>query len=189
MKKLLTVLCLLLVLPGCSAGEKDLQRAMDLRKNLLEGEGCSFLCHITADYGDAIHKFSVSCRGDTQGNVHFTVTAPETISGITGTISDRGGQITFDETALQFDLLRDQQLSPVSAPWIFLKTLREGYLMNAGMEEDLLHVGARDSYEEDALLVDLWLGPGDLPQRAEMLYRNRKILTLEIEDFRIEEKT
>ena len=185
MKKTALSLCLLLLLTGCTRTDRDLQRAMDLRENLLGSESCSFLCQITADYGDSLHKFSVDCQGDRQGNVHFTVTEPETISGITGMISDRGGEITFDNTALQFGLLTDQQLSPVSGPWIFLRTLRSGYLMNAGMEEDLLHVGARDTYEEDALLVDLWLGPGDLPQRSEILFRGRKILTLQIEDFRM----
>ena len=130
-------------------------------------------------------SFPQTAKGDAQGNVTFTVTAPETISGIRGQISDRGGEILFDETALQFGLLTDRQLSPVSGPWIFLKTLRGGYLMNGGKEEDLIHIGARDSYEEDALLVDLWLGPGEMPQRSEILFRGRKILTMDIQDFQI----
>ena len=186
MKKFAAALCLLLMLTGCSGTDQELRRAMDLRQTLLDSSGCSFLCDITADYGDAIHRFSVDCRGDNQGNLTFTVTAPETISGVTGFISEQGGQIIFGETALQFPLLTDRQLSPVSGPWIFLRTLRSGYLMNAGKEEDLIHVGARDSYEEDALLADLWLGPGDLPQKAEILYRGRKILTLEIQNFTME---
>ena len=162
---------------------------MTLRQQVLSSDSCSFLCHITADYGDTLHKFSMDCQGDSQGNIHFTVTAPESISGITGTVSKTGGQLTFDEAALQFDLLTDRQLSPISAPWIFLKTLREGYLLNAGREEDLTHCAARDSYEEDALLVDFWLGPGDLPQKAEILFRERKILTLELENFSLAGET
>lgn len=185
MKKLALSFLLLFLLTGCAQKAPELQKAMELRENLLNGEGCSFLCEITADYGDSVHKFSADCKGDAQGNVTFTVTAPETISGIRGQISDRGGEILFDDTALHFGLLTDRQLSPVSGPWIFLKTLRGGYLMNGGKEEDLIHIGARDSYEEDALLVDLWLGPGEMPQRSEILFRGRKILTLEIQDFQI----
>ena len=185
MKKLALSFLMLFLLTGCAQKTPELQKAMELRESLLNGEGCSFLCEITADYGDSVHKFSADCQGDAQGNVTFTVTAPETISGIRGQISDRGGEILFDETALHFGLLTDRQLSPVSGPWIFLKTLRGGYLMNGGKEEDLIHIGARDSYEEDALLVDLWLGPGEMPQRSEILFRGRKILTLEIQDFQI----
>ena len=183
MKKSVLGLCLLLFLSGCQRVPQELQRVMTLREQLLKSSTCSFLCDITADYGDSIHKFSVDCQGDSKGNITFTVTAPQNIAGITGRIHETGGQLTFAETALQFPLLADQQLSPVSGPWIFLRTLRSGYLANAGMEADQLRIGARDSYEEDALLVDLWLGAGDLPERAEVLYRNRKILTLEIRDF------
>ena len=185
MKQLALSFLLLFILTGCEQKAPELQKAMDLRENLLSSESCSFLCRITADYGDSVHKFSMDCQADTQGNVSFTVTEPETISGIRGLISDRGGEILFDKTALQFGLLTDRQLSPVSGPWIFLRTLRGGYLMNGGKEEDLIHIGARDSYEEDALLVDFWLGPGDMPQRSEILFRGRKILTLEIEDFQL----
>ena len=185
MKKLALYFLMLFLLTGCEQKAPELQKAMDLRQKLLSADGCSFVCDITADYGDSVHKFSADCKGDSLGNVRFTVTAPESISGIHGLISDRGGEILFDETALEFGLLTDRQLSPVSAPWMFLKTLRGGYLMNGGKEENLIHIGARDSYEEDALLVDFWMEPEGRPKRAEILFRGRKILTLEIQNFRI----
>lgn len=186
MKKLLGLCCLLLFLPGCTGKNRDMERALNFRAELLKAEGCSFQSDITADYGDAIHNFTMFCQGDRKGNLTFTVTKPETISGITGNVSETGGQLTFDDVALQFDLLTDQQLSPVSGPWVFLKTLREGYLQSAGQEEDLLHIAARDSYEEDALMVDIWLGAGEMPIRCEILYRNRRILTLDIQDFQLQ---
>ena len=186
MKKYLALFCLALVLTGCSRENRALNGAMDLRQQLLSAEGCSFEAKITADYGDAIHSFSVSCRGDRQGGLQFTVREPESISGITGTIDKTGGQLTFTETALQFDLLTDRQLSPVSAPWIFLRTLREGYLMNGGEEDGLFHVEARDSYEDQALHVDLWLSQEGQPTRGEILFGGRRILTLEVRDFTVE---
>ena len=185
MKKLALCFLLLFLLTGCEQEAPELQKAVDLRQKLLSAEICSFHCDITADYGDSIHKFSADCKGDSLGNIRFTVTAPESISGIHGLISDRGGEILFDDTALEFGLLTDRQLSPVSAPWIFLKTLRGGYLMNGGKEDNLLRIGARDSYEEDALLVDFWLEMEGTPKRAEILFRGRKILTLEIQNFQI----
>ena len=57
--------------------------------------------------------------------------------------------------------------------------------MNGGKEDNLLRIGARDSYEEDALLVDFWLEMEGTPKRAEILFRGRKILTLEIQNFQI----
>jgi hypothetical protein len=73
----------------------------------------------------------------------------------------------------------------VSAPWIFYTTLRGGYLTAAGMEDNLLRLTIDDSYEEDALTVDIWLDEADNPIRAEILFDGRRILTLNIENFTI----
>ena len=73
----------------------------------------------------------------------------------------------------------------MSSPWIFYTTLRSGYLTSAGMEENLLRLTIDDSYEEDALTVDIWLDEQDTPIRSEILYDGRRILTLKIENFTI----
>jgi hypothetical protein len=182
--KILAVILALLLLGGCKGPEAELDRAMALRAKLL-ASSVSFDAEITADYGDELHKFSLYCEGDTRGNLGFRVTAPETIADITGRIDGGEGKLTFRDTALAFPLLAEDQLSPVSAPWIFYRTLRSGYLTAAGMEEEFLRLTIDDSYEEDALTLDIWLNEQDLPIRAEILYDGRRILTLEIENFQI----
>ncbi len=185
MRKILWVFVMLMILPGCSGKDEELDRAMDLRVRLLTSQ-CSFDADITADYGDEVYQFSVTCEGDTDGNLGFTVTAPESIAGITGVITQEEGQLTFDGTALSFPLLADDQVSPVSAPWILLKTLRGGYLSAAGMEENLLHLTIDDSYEEDALQLDIWLNEETQPIRADILYDGRRILALRVSNFQIQ---
>ena len=178
MKKWLLCLLLLAGLCGCSGESKELERGLALRTSLLKASGLTFEAEITADYGDKLHQFSMNCQADGEGNVAFTVTAPETIAGITGRITEEGGAVTFDDVALLFDLLTDEQLSPVSAPWILVKTLRSGYLRSVGQEEKGLRLTVDDSYADDALMVDIWLDEQDLPKRAEILYDGRRILTL-----------
>ena len=182
--RILAALCVLLMLTGCGKHNEELDRAMALRTRLLTAS-VSFDAEITADYGDEIHTFSVYCEGDSQGNLGFRVTDPETIGDITGRIEAGEGKLTFRDTVLAFPLMAEDQLSPVSAPWIFYTTLRGGYLTSAGMEEDLLRLTIDDSYEDDALTVDIWLDESDSPVRAEILYDGRRILTLEIENFKI----
>lgn len=184
MKKLVSVLVLLIVLAGCAGSNQELDRAMALRAKLLAAD-CSFDAVITADYGDKIHSFGVSCTADGQGNVTFTVTEPETIAGITGTISGEGGKLTFDDAALAFELLADGQVTPVSAPWLFMKTIRGGYVTSCGADGEQLRVSIDDSYEEDALHLDIWLGEGDLPVRCEIVYDDRRILSLQVSNFTI----
>lgn len=177
------LLVILISLTGCSDSSKEIKRGMALRTKLLQAESVQFDADITADYGDQLYFFSIACQGNSQGDVTFTVTAPESISGITGNISNEGGKLTFDDVALQFDLMADDQLSPVSAPWILMKTLRSGYLTSAGMEEALLRLTIDDDYEDDALQLDIWLDEQDLPQQAEIVYDGRRILSLDVKKF------
>jgi outer membrane lipoprotein-sorting protein len=181
-KKLSVLLIVLLFLGGCSGKQEELERAMTLRAKLLASE-CSFDAKITADYGDKLYVFAMTCQGDSRGNLAFTVTEPESIAGIKGILSQDGGKLTFDDTALAFPLMADDQLTPVSAPWIFLKTLRGGYLASANTEEELLHLTIDDSYEEDALQLDIWLDGQNLPVQSDILYDGRRILTVQVSNF------
>lgn len=185
MKRVGAVFLLLFFLVGCSGKSKEIERGMSLRSQLLRASSCTFDAAVTADYGDALYEFAMACQVDDRGDMTFTVVEPETISGITGTISSSGGKLTFEDTALAFDLMADGQVSPVSAPWLFLKTLRSGYLTAAGMEGDLLRLTIDDSYEDDALQLDIWLDGENLPTRAEVLYGGRRILTLNVTNFQI----
>jgi hypothetical protein len=180
--KFIALLLSLLFLSGCGGENAELKRAMDLRAGLLT-ESVSFDAEITADYGEEVHIFSVYCEGDSRGNLGFRVTAPETIADITGRIEAGEGKLTYRDTVLGFPLIAEDQLSPVSAPWIFYTTLRGGYLTAAGMEDNLLRLTIDDSYEEDALTVDIWIDENDNPIRAEILYDGRRILTLTIKNF------
>ena len=185
MKKCVALLCVLTMLSGCTGKRQLMDRCMTLRADLLASEGCSFRAEITADYGDAIQEFVLMCQGKSDGALGFEVLEPESISGITGRFLGDEGHLTFDDVALQFPLLADGQVTPVSGPWIFLKTLLGGYLSACTMEEDLLRLTIMDSYQEDALQLEIWLDGEDRPVLAEILYAGRRILTMEIEDFQI----
>ena len=156
---------------------------MDFRADLLASMGCRFDAVITADYGDILHTFSVSCCSDENGGLTFTVTEPETISGISGKISSEGGDLTFDDEVLAFELLADGQLTPVAAPWVLVKTLRGGYITACGRSGELMQASIDDRYEEDALRLDIWFDEENRPVQAEILYAQRRILSLEVKNF------
>jgi len=156
---------------------------MLLRNRLLSAQSCCFAAKVTADYGDKLYTFSMDCRGDAAGTLHFEITDPDTIAGISGSISDAGGNIKFEDQALYFPLLTDDLLVPASAPWIFLKTLRSGYITSACAEDGLVHITVDDSYAEDALMLDIWLDEKVQPIRADILHDGKRILSLEVDDF------
>ena len=182
MKRIISVLLLLVLLAGCAGGGDTMNRVMALRSEIL-AKGAEFDAAITADYGDKTYTFGMHCRLDDQGKLSFTVTEPESISGITGTVSAAGGALTFEDKALAFHLLAEGQVSPVSGPWILMKTLRSGYLTSCALEAGCIRVAIDDSYEEDALHLDIWLDEMDLPKHGEILWQGRRILSLDIENF------
>lgn len=162
-----------------------MDRGLALRSSLLHASGCEMDAVITADYGDKTYTFAMGCQFDAYGKLTFTVTSPETIAGITGTVDAEGGNLTFDDTALAFPLLADDQLSPVSASWIFMKTLRGGYITSAGMVDEDVRLIIDDRYEEDALTLHIWLNGEGIPHLAEIFHNGCRILTVEVTNFRI----
>lgn len=182
MKKWIPLAVLWLFLGGCSSAREPLQQAMALRSQILQASSVSFRADITADYGDRLQEFSMDCL-DTRDKLEFTVSAPETISGITGNIRTQGGELTFQGHALAFPLMAQEQISPVSSPWVLMKTLRSGCITSAAREGEQTVVSMDDSYQDNALHLDLWLSQENLPQRCEILYQNRRILTLQLENF------
>ena len=156
---------------------------LSFRQKLLQSQGCGFQGQVTADFGDRLYECALDYQADSLGNVTFSVTQPQTIAGITGALSEDGGELTFDDIALHFPLLAEEMLSPVSAGWVLVKALRGGNIQAVCMEEDLLHLSVDDDYEEDALRLDVWLNQQEQPVRAEILYEGRRILSLTISNF------
>lgn len=171
------------LLSGCISESAAQNPGLQLRTQLLQAESCAFRAEITADYGDSINSFTLDCEGGKDGNLVFSVAEPQSIAGITGNIRGGKGNLTFDEVSLGFPLLADNQLSPVSAPWIFLKTLRTGYMTSNGKDGDMLRLSLDDSFDKDALHVDIWLDSDNMPVRCEILHNGHKILSIDVKDF------
>lgn len=181
MKRLTGILLAVLLLWGCAAGD-GMDRALEARTKF-QSSGCRFRATISADYGDMIHTFVLDCAADEKGDVEFTVAAPDTISGITGRLTGESGFLTFDGEVLAFSLLADGQLSPVSAPWVLIHTLRGGYLRACGETESGLRLTIDDSYADNSMQVDIWLDGENIPTGAEVLWQGRRILTVKVESF------
>ena len=182
MKRIWILLLMIAMLCGCSGGSEQLDRAMALRGKIQQKE-VTFEAVVTADYGDKVHTFSMECHADIQGNLKFKVIEPENIAGISGTISKGSGKLTFDDQVLAFDILADELISPVSGPWVLMETLRSGYLTSCSTEGDLLRVAIDDSYEENALHLEVWLDSNDIPKQCEIYWQGRRLLSMDVKNF------
>ncbi len=180
--KIAVVLCILLLMTGCKNIGEPLDRALSLRKQMTESNGCSFHTTVTADYGEKIYIFSMDCKTDKEGNLTFTVTEPATIAGITGKISSVGGALTFDDQVLAFQTMADGRVTPVTAPWLMIKSLQSGYIKGCANTDLGIEISLDDSYAEDALHLQI-ATKSDTPTSAEIFYGGRRVLTLTVENF------
>ena len=174
---LLTLLCICMC--GCQKGTDPMDQALSLRSAVLQSEKCTFSLEITADYGSMTYDFSMDCVADNKGNVTFVVTAPMTIAGITGRITEEGGCVTFDSTSLYIPMLTDDLITPVSAPWLLIRTIRGGCITSCS--DGRLTID--DSFAEDALKLDIFLGQDNLPESVDIYWKNRRILALSVISF------
>ena len=174
------------LLCGCSGMDGLMEEALHFRSELLGAESCSFVSNITADYGDTVDRFSLSCQMGSDGVLHFAVESPESIRGITGAVDNDEGAFTFAEDVLAFPLMADDRLSPVSAPWIFVNTLKNGYITAVTREGELLHLSISDSYEDDPLELEIWISREGSPTSAEISWQGRRMLSMEIGNWKFE---
>ena len=180
--KLAVFFCLVFLLSGCGNSGTLPDRALALRDKILESDGCSFQCEITADYGEKQYVFSMDCKTDREGNLVFAVTKPATIHGITGKINTSGGAITFDDKVLAFQTMADGQITPVSAPWLLMKTLRSGYIKGVSEDDDGYQIAIDDSYEEKTFQLNVEV-EDNYPECCEIFWEGRRVLTVKVEEF------
>ncbi len=183
MRKWIALILCAFIFCGCHSQQGDLDGAMSLRQRTLSAQSVSFSCKVSADYSQVVHTFSLSCTYEKEGRLSFEVTAPESISGITGYFDKEGGNLTFDDHVLAFPMLADGQISPVSAPWLFMKTLCYGYIRGVASENSQMCIKIDDSYESDPIEVDIWTDPSYNPLGCEFLWQGRRFLSMEIINF------
>lgn len=182
MKRWIGLVLVMVMLCGCAADNDQMDRALNLRGKL-QRSNVAFDVDIVADYGDKTYTFSTHCQSDAVGNMKFTVTKPESIEGISGTLGKGTGKLTFDDKVLAFDVLADGLISPVSGPWVMLETLRSGYLTSCGQDADGLRLTIDDSYAEKALHLDVWLDQQDIPKYCDIFWNGRRLLSMTVSSF------
>lgn len=156
---------------------------MRLRNAMLQSSGCTFDTVVTADYGDEVYSFTIHCQTDQTGALTFTVTEPESITGITGTVDEIGGKLTFDDRALAFPTLADGQITPVSAPWLLIHSMRSGYIKACEDKNDGTHIVIDDSYRQGTVQIELYCDSSNIPIRGEIIWDGRRIVTMDVTNF------
>ena len=183
MKRVLAILMVIPILAGCKYAGTSMASAMAFRNKISSNRECSFQTEITADYGDKSYSFSMECKVGQDNTVAFTVTAPDSIQGITGAISDTDGRLTFDDNVLLFEPIAEGILSPVSAPWFLLQGVQSGYIEACSNTNNGYIIHIQDNYIDKHVNYSVWMNQQNIPVQAEIIWEGMRIMSMKIEGF------
>ncbi len=182
--KLTALAAMFCLFTACTANDNSgLQTAMDFRAALLQTQACTFTAKVTANYNDRSYTFTIDCAYHTEGESTLTVTAPESIAGITATLSDGAGELSFDGTALDFGVLPSTELAPVAAPLLMANGWVSGYIDASGQEDGLWHTTYTVGAGSDAYQVDTWFTADGQPTYGEISQGETTALSLAISGY------
>ena len=139
----------LLLLSACAGGGTGRQveeLALTIRGEWLETTDCSAGMEVTADYGQRVYQYEMELLVE-NGETCLTLTAPETVAGITARAAGEDSFLEYDGLVLETGPLNEEGLTPVSAVPTLLEAIRSGYIIACGLEENtgLLRVNCGDA--------------------------------------------
>lgn len=147
MRKCLVCVLMIILLTGCGAaeGSEAEELALTIRGEYLAIDSCAVQAAITADYGQRVYQYEMAAAVNGDETV-LTLSAPETVAGLTARITGKDGLLEFDGVAVETGPLDGQGLTPVSALPALLEAARSGYITACALEEDgaLLRVDCGD---------------------------------------------
>ena len=137
MRKCLVCVLMIILLTGCGAaeGSEAEELALTIRGEYLAIDSCAVQAAITADYGQRVYQYEMAAAVNGDETV-LTLSAPETVAGLTARITGEDGLLEFDGVAVETGPLDGQGLTPVSALPALLEEARSGYMTAGALEED-----------------------------------------------------
>ncbi len=136
-KLLLCVPMMTLLLAGCGLTEvsEAEELALAIRGEFLELAACSADLEITADYGQRVYEFEMAAQAQGE-DVSLTLTAPETVAGLTARWAGEEGTLEYDGVSVETGSMDPSGLNPLSAFPVLLEAARSGYITACAMEEE-----------------------------------------------------
>ena len=125
------------LLAGCGqSGVSEAEElALTIRGEHLAMDRCAARAAITADYGQRVYQYELSVSV-TEEETALTLTAPETVAGLTARMTGEENMLEFDGVSVETGPLDGDGLTPVSALPALLETARSGYITACALEEE-----------------------------------------------------
>ena len=180
MKRIAPVIMCLVLLCGCAdTGEKELIRFVE---HTAHAEEVSFTADVRAEYDDKTARFKLRYEHDGDGSA-VTVLEPDILAGIKARLAGERLILEYEGAMLDIGTLPDARLSPMSALPLMMRAIRNGHVEITWVEDE--RIAARIVPEDD-YAVTLWLSSSLVPESAEISYKERSVVFIEISDWSAE---
>lgn len=183
---LFALMITLLALAGCNSAAKYEEEFADYRASLGESAGISLTANVRADYGEKILEYTLRYEENAFGNT-VEVLSPELVSGVKAHFEENRGTLEFDGLILDGANLTKDGLTPLSALFEIVKSLKSGYLQKLWIEDS--DNGAELVSElavSDSSIQTLWMDAASMtPLRSEIKSENKTVIYCEIFDWTV----
>lgn len=181
------LLVFLLGLTGCaSSGGGAEELALEIRTEYISATRLDMTLRVTADYGDRVYEYGLKYVGDASSGT-LEIRSPESIAGLTATVTADGATLQYDGAILDTGLL-DGGLSPMQAVPLLLSEWQSGYITDCYFET----FGDTESLAVSTQITDsetqkVWFDvETHLPVRAEIFSEGSMVISCDFEDIIIE---
>lgn len=176
MKRQAAALLAAVLLGGCSAVKDPVERAEDIRTHYDEVETVTLDAEVTAELGERVSEYGLHCVWNgTQSTL--TVTAPESIAGITARVSEYGSVLTFDGAELETALPERTGQTPLDVLPCVLEELVHSEPEQLWEEEDTLVLRYESRTEEGVVAKEVACDAESLALRwAEIYFNDERVL-------------
>ena len=169
-KRICALMMTLVLLTGCSgrgqyAEQSAEELALSIRTEYLAMSVCETTVDITADYGQRVYEYSMEVFWQKNGETRLTVTAPDSIAGITARIRDGNSFLEYDGASMETGVLSGTGLSPIEVVPAALNYILSGYIAECDFEtvdeRELLWFCCRDPESEPGVGTEaaFWFDP------------------------------
>ena len=179
----LMTLMTVLLLTGCGAAKQGSQDFTHWQQTLSAASEICFSAQITGEWSEGTTSFSADVIRTGEAT-EVTVTAPETIAGITVRSAGRGGALEYDGVILELAPNVPDAISPCAAGSILLDALTRGNLIYSGTASDHLTAAIAAPGGET---VTVWRTEDNIPVYAEIARGETTELVLTLEGWEVTE--
>jgi len=166
---------ILLPLSACSTQQSAGERIQEIQTQF-QTSSQRFSAHITADYGDRVHHFTL--RFDSGADT-LEVLMPEILAGIQIGISESGTVLHYEGAVLDTGPLTADGLSPLAALPTIVHQWREGFVVEAHYEtfQSIPVVAMTSHISDNALHITRFDRVTGIPVQAEIIADGFVIIT------------